>query len=196
MLFQPMFDEHLAQSRVDEPVPSATEINAQVVPPGTSCSTTIALDARPTSASSSTSDIHLPVQHQEIAEEPVPEDTPIIHNVLPPSHNLVTGDPGKTVMHRALWCCFYTELSRVEPKNLKMAVDRRLWFQAMQDVIYEFVDLKYGNSTSPIYVMAEGIDFEESFALVARIEAIRIFIANAATKNMIIYQMDVKTAFI
>ncbi|GKC43312.1 hypothetical protein Tco_1061034 [Tanacetum coccineum] len=33
MLFQPMFDEHLEQSRVNEPVPSATEINAQVVPP-------------------------------------------------------------------------------------------------------------------------------------------------------------------
>ncbi|GKB09980.1 retrovirus-related pol polyprotein from transposon TNT 1-94 [Tanacetum coccineum] len=94
MLFQPMFDEHLAQSRVDEPVPSATEINAQVVPPGSSLSTTIAQDAPSTSASSSTSDIHLPVQLQEIAEEPVPEDTPIIHNVLPPSHNLVTGDPG------------------------------------------------------------------------------------------------------
>nr|GEW45039.1 retrovirus-related Pol polyprotein from transposon TNT 1-94 [Tanacetum cinerariifolium] len=40
------------------------------------------------------------------------------------------------------------------------------------------------------------IDFEESFAPVARIEAIRIFIANAASKNMIIYQMDVKTAFL
>ncbi|GKC96400.1 retrovirus-related pol polyprotein from transposon TNT 1-94, partial [Tanacetum coccineum] len=42
----------------------------------------------------------------------------------------------------------------------------------------------------------EGINFEESFALVARIEAIRIFIANAAHKNMTIYQMDVKTAFL
>ncbi|GJX12120.1 retrovirus-related pol polyprotein from transposon TNT 1-94 [Tanacetum coccineum] len=40
----------------------------------------------------------------------------------------------------------------------------------------------------------EGIDFKESFAPVARIEAIRIFIANVANKNMIIYQMDVKTA--
>ncbi|GJX49510.1 copia protein [Tanacetum coccineum] len=38
----------------------------------------------------------------------------------------------------------------------------------------------------------EGIDFEESFAPVARIEAICIFIANAANKNMPIYQMDVK----
>nr|GEV84656.1 retrovirus-related Pol polyprotein from transposon TNT 1-94 [Tanacetum cinerariifolium] len=42
----------------------------------------------------------------------------------------------------------------------------------------------------------EGIDFEESFAPVARIEAIRIFIANAAHKNMTIYQMDVKTDFL
>ncbi|GKA66702.1 putative ribonuclease H-like domain-containing protein [Tanacetum coccineum] len=46
------------------------------------------------------------------------------------------------------------------------------------------------------YRQEEGIDFEESFAPVARIEAIRIFIANAASKNMTIYQMDVKTAFL
>ncbi|GJV38768.1 integrase, catalytic region, zinc finger, CCHC-type containing protein [Tanacetum coccineum] len=42
----------------------------------------------------------------------------------------------------------------------------------------------------------EGIDFEESFASVARIEAIHIFVANAANKNMTIFQMDVKTAFL
>ncbi|GJT04521.1 MAK10-like protein [Tanacetum coccineum] len=42
----------------------------------------------------------------------------------------------------------------------------------------------------------EGIDFEESFAPVARIEAIRIFVANAANKNMMIFQMDVKTDFL
>nr|GEY19667.1 copia protein [Tanacetum cinerariifolium] len=41
-----------------------------------------------------------------------------------------------------------------------------------------------------------GIDFEESFAPVARLEAIRIFIANAASQNMIIFQRDVKTAFL
>ncbi|GKB05215.1 retrovirus-related pol polyprotein from transposon TNT 1-94 [Tanacetum coccineum] len=46
------------------------------------------------------------------------------------------------------------------------------------------------------YRQEEGIDFEESFALVARIEAIIIFIANAASKNMTIYQMDVKIAFL
>nr|GEV35568.1 hypothetical protein [Tanacetum cinerariifolium] len=42
----------------------------------------------------------------------------------------------------------------------------------------------------------EGIDFEKSFAPVARIEVIRIFVVNAANKNMTIFQMDVKTAFL
>ncbi|GKD28985.1 retrovirus-related pol polyprotein from transposon TNT 1-94, partial [Tanacetum coccineum] len=46
------------------------------------------------------------------------------------------------------------------------------------------------------YRQEEGIDFEESFALVAHIEAIRIFIVNATSKNMTIYQMDVKTTFL
>nr|GEV43547.1 retrovirus-related Pol polyprotein from transposon TNT 1-94 [Tanacetum cinerariifolium] len=46
------------------------------------------------------------------------------------------------------------------------------------------------------WIYKEGIDFEESFALVARLEAIRIFLAYAAHKNMVVYQMDVKTAFL
>nr|GEW03415.1 copia protein [Tanacetum cinerariifolium] len=45
------------------------------------------------------------------------------------------------------------------------------------------------------YRQEEGIGFEESFALVARLEAIRIFLTYAAHKNMVVYQMDVKTAF-
>nr|GFA21278.1 retrovirus-related Pol polyprotein from transposon TNT 1-94 [Tanacetum cinerariifolium] len=46
------------------------------------------------------------------------------------------------------------------------------------------------------YRQEEGIDFEESFAPVACIEAIRIFIANATSRNLTVYQMDVKTAFL
>nr|GEZ86714.1 retrovirus-related Pol polyprotein from transposon TNT 1-94 [Tanacetum cinerariifolium] len=46
------------------------------------------------------------------------------------------------------------------------------------------------------YRQEEGIDFEKSFAPVARLEAIRIFLAYAAHKNMVVYQMDVKTAFL
>nr|GEW24605.1 retrovirus-related Pol polyprotein from transposon TNT 1-94 [Tanacetum cinerariifolium] len=46
------------------------------------------------------------------------------------------------------------------------------------------------------YRQEEGIYFKESFAPVARIEAIRIFIANASSKNITIYQMDIKTTFL
>ncbi|GJT43453.1 putative ribonuclease H-like domain-containing protein [Tanacetum coccineum] len=46
------------------------------------------------------------------------------------------------------------------------------------------------------YRQEEGLNFEESFAPVARLKAIRIFIANGASKNMTVYQMDVKTAFL
>ncbi|GKC31973.1 retrovirus-related pol polyprotein from transposon TNT 1-94, partial [Tanacetum coccineum] len=42
----------------------------------------------------------------------------------------------------------------------------------------------------------EGIDFEESFSPISRIEAIHIFVANSANKNMTIFQMGVKTAFL
>ncbi|GKC55613.1 retrovirus-related pol polyprotein from transposon TNT 1-94, partial [Tanacetum coccineum] len=46
------------------------------------------------------------------------------------------------------------------------------------------------------YAQKEGIDFEESFAPVARLETVWIFIAHAAHKSFTIYQMDVKTAFL
>nr|GEY32516.1 hypothetical protein [Tanacetum cinerariifolium] len=46
------------------------------------------------------------------------------------------------------------------------------------------------------YQQEEGIEFEESFALVARMEAIRIFLAYAAHKGFTVYQMDVKTEFL
>nr|GEW96955.1 copia protein [Tanacetum cinerariifolium] len=46
------------------------------------------------------------------------------------------------------------------------------------------------------YAQEEGIDLEESFALVARLEVVRIFVAYAAHKSFLIYQMDVKMAFL
>nr|GEV72467.1 hypothetical protein [Tanacetum cinerariifolium] len=45
------------------------------------------------------------------------------------------------------------------------------------------------------YAQKEGVDFKESFALVARLEAVRLFIAYAAHKSFTVYQMDVKTTF-
>ncbi|GJT85228.1 reverse transcriptase domain-containing protein [Tanacetum coccineum] len=191
----------------------------------TSLSTTNCSDARQQVLLIVTSDSQLPVQHQEISRR-----HPIIHDRTnqvnyPPDHirrwtkdhplDNIVGNPSRPVSTRkqlasdALWCCFHTELSKVEPKNFKMAMIEDCWFQAMQDEIHEFDRLEvwgsfeYGDVlknkvrlVAKGYRQEEGIDFEESFAPVARIETIRICIANAATKNMIIYQMDVKTAFL
>nr|GFB92370.1 retrovirus-related Pol polyprotein from transposon TNT 1-94 [Tanacetum cinerariifolium] len=46
------------------------------------------------------------------------------------------------------------------------------------------------------YAQKEGVDFKESFAPVARLEAVRLFITYAAHKSFTVYQMDVKTAFL
>nr|GFD39762.1 retrovirus-related Pol polyprotein from transposon TNT 1-94 [Tanacetum cinerariifolium] len=46
------------------------------------------------------------------------------------------------------------------------------------------------------YRQEEGIDFEKSFAPVARMEGIRKFLAYATHKGFTVYQMDVKTAFL
>nr|GEV21295.1 retrovirus-related Pol polyprotein from transposon TNT 1-94 [Tanacetum cinerariifolium] len=95
--------------------------------------------------------------------------------------------------------------STKSPYNFKSAIIEDCWFQAMQDEIHEFDRLQVWKLVpQPDCVMIitlkwiykEGIDFEESFAPVARIEAIRIFISNVASTNMIVYQMDVKTAFL
>nr|GEX16893.1 retrovirus-related Pol polyprotein from transposon TNT 1-94 [Tanacetum cinerariifolium] len=46
------------------------------------------------------------------------------------------------------------------------------------------------------YAQKEGIDFEESFAPVARLEAVRLFFAYATNKSFIVYHMDIKTSFL
>ncbi|GKE54479.1 retrovirus-related pol polyprotein from transposon TNT 1-94 [Tanacetum coccineum] len=269
-----MFDEYFEVTRVDAPIPSATAVNAHVVPPGISVSITFAQDEPSTSFSPSSSGIQPPVIQRDVAVGPTIEDTPITQATLHPLNNLVTeelgstqsssgdvsidepnqvnqplahlrkwskdhpldnivGNPSRSVSTRKqlasddLWCCFHTELSKLEPKNFKMAVIEDCWFQVMQDEIHEFDRLEVWELVPrPVYVMVIALKwiykvkldeygdvlknkawlvakgyrqeegFEELFTPVARIEAIRIFIANAATKNMIIYQMDVKTAFL
>nr|GEV44026.1 retrovirus-related Pol polyprotein from transposon TNT 1-94 [Tanacetum cinerariifolium] len=58
------------------------------------------------------------------------------------------------------------------------------WIESMQEELYQFDRLD------------EGVDFEESFAPVARLEAVRLFIAYVAHKSFTVYQMDVKIAFL
>ena len=46
------------------------------------------------------------------------------------------------------------------------------------------------------YTQEEGIDYDEIFAPVARLEAIRIFLAYDASENFTVYQLDMKSAFL
>ncbi|GJT55350.1 retrovirus-related pol polyprotein from transposon TNT 1-94 [Tanacetum coccineum] len=107
----------------------------------------------------------------------------------------VIGDPSRPVYTRhqlqdeALLCYFDAFLSSVEPKSYIEALTKSCWIEAMQEELNEFERLE-------VWELEEGIDFEESFAPIARLEAIRIFISSAAHMNMVVYQMDVKIAFL
>ncbi|GKA59099.1 retrovirus-related pol polyprotein from transposon TNT 1-94 [Tanacetum coccineum] len=108
---------------------------------------------------------------------------------------------------QALFCYYDVFLTSVEPKNYKDALTQACWIEAMQVELHEFKRLEvwelvaHPNKNKARFVargyrQEEGIDFEESFALVARLDGIRIFLAYAAHMNMIVYQMDVKMAFL
>ncbi|GJR47731.1 retrovirus-related pol polyprotein from transposon TNT 1-94 [Tanacetum coccineum] len=79
----------------------------------------------------------------------------------------------------------------------KYSLTQSYWIEAMQEELNEFERLENKvRLVAHAYRQEEGIDFEESFSLVARLEAIRIFLAFTAHMNMVVYQMDVKTAFL
>nr|GEW37615.1 hypothetical protein [Tanacetum cinerariifolium] len=78
--------------------------------------------------------------------------------------------------------CF---LSQVEPKKISQALEDESWVDAIQEELLQFKIQK-----------EERIDYDEVFTPVARIEAIRIFLAFASYMGFIVYQMDVKSAFL
>ncbi|GJV10472.1 retrovirus-related pol polyprotein from transposon TNT 1-94 [Tanacetum coccineum] len=159
-------------------------------------STSIDLDAPSTNSTShgSSSNVrpsHTPFEHLGRWTKDHP-----IENVI--------GDHSRSVSTRkqletdTIWCYFDVFLTFVEPKKFKQAMTEPSWIDAMQEEIHEFERLQVWELVPcPDKVMQEeGIDFEESFIPVAIIDAIHIFIANAANKNMTIFQMDVKTTFL
>nr|GEU92842.1 retrotransposon protein, putative, unclassified [Tanacetum cinerariifolium] len=113
-------------------------------------------------------------------------DVPNQHHPL----EQVIGNPSLSVRTRCQlesdgeMCMFALTVSQTEPKNIKEAMADSSWIASMQEELHQFDRLD------------EGVDFEESFAPVARLEAVRLFIAYAAHKSFTVYQIDVKTAFL
>nr|GEV38893.1 hypothetical protein [Tanacetum cinerariifolium] len=102
----------------------------------------------------------------------------------------VIGNPSQSVRTRRQlesdgeMYMFALTMSRIEPKTIRQAMDDSVWIESMQEELHQFDRLD------------EGVDFEESFAPVARLEAVRLFIAYATYKSFTVYQMDVKIAFL
>ncbi|GJT86226.1 retrovirus-related pol polyprotein from transposon TNT 1-94, partial [Tanacetum coccineum] len=88
-------------------------------------------------------------------------------------------------------CMYALTVSTIEPKNIKEAM---LWKNKCD--VENIIAWNKNRLVAKGYKQEEDIDFEELFAPVARLEAVRMFIAYAAHKNFTIFQMDVKMAFL
>nr|GFA78057.1 putative ribonuclease H-like domain-containing protein [Tanacetum cinerariifolium] len=92
-------------------------------------------------------------------------------------------------------CMFALTVSRTEPKNIKEVINLKWLWKNKRDEENTVIRNK-SRLVAKGYAQKEGVDFEESFAPVARLEAVRLFIVYAAYKSFTVYQMDVKTAFL
>ncbi|GJT03576.1 putative ribonuclease H-like domain-containing protein [Tanacetum coccineum] len=109
-------------------------------------------------------------------------------------------------LHTCLFACF---LSQEEPKKVIQALKDLCWIDTMQEELLQF-KLQQRNKKDEIgimirnkarlvaqgYTQEEGIDYDEVFTQVTRIETIRLFLAYASFKDFVVYQMHVKSAFL
>nr|GEW20717.1 retrovirus-related Pol polyprotein from transposon TNT 1-94 [Tanacetum cinerariifolium] len=179
ILFQPIFDEYLEPLRVDRPVSPALAVLVPVNSVDIPSSTAIDQDAP--------SPIHSP-------------SSSALQSPQPTSATSSSGDASSANSTYAMQDEIH-EFDRLQVWELVPQLDCVMiialkWIYKVK--LDEYVDVQKNKArlVDKGYRQEEGINFEESFAPVSRIEAIRIFIANAASKNMTIYHMDVKTAFL
>nr|GEV28757.1 retrovirus-related Pol polyprotein from transposon TNT 1-94 [Tanacetum cinerariifolium] len=117
---------------------------------------------------------------------------------------LVIGEPSRPVLTRNQLktdgdvCIYALTGSIMEPKSVKEALTDHSWIESMQEELHQFIRLDHDEENTVIrnktrlvvrgYRQKEGINFEESFAPVAQMEAIRIFLAYAAHKGFTVNQ--------
>ncbi|GKA91469.1 retrovirus-related pol polyprotein from transposon TNT 1-94 [Tanacetum coccineum] len=172
ILFQPMFDELLnPSSSVDRPALEVISLIAEVV----ALEPTVSTDS--------------------------PSSTTVDHDAPSP----IEPKTYKDALTQACWIeAMQEELNEFEclevlelvPRLDKVMVSTLKWiYKVKLDELGGILKNK-ARLVARGYRQVEGIDFEESFAPVARLDVIQIFLAFVAHINMIVYQMDVKTAFL
>ncbi|GKD18864.1 retrovirus-related pol polyprotein from transposon TNT 1-94 [Tanacetum coccineum] len=181
IMFQPMFDEYFQPSPnvVSHVLPAVAPILTDTT--GTPSSTSIDQDAPAVSTS--------PTSHET--------QSPVIFEVEPKNY--------KEALLESLWIeAMQEEIHEFERLQVWELVPRPYYIMMISlKWIFKVKLDEFGGVlknkerlVAKGFRQEEGIDFEESFTPVAFIEAIRIFVANAAHKNMTVYQMDVKTTFL
>ncbi|GJT75467.1 retrovirus-related pol polyprotein from transposon TNT 1-94 [Tanacetum coccineum] len=198
----------------DQSSPALT-VSVLVTLAGIPSSTTIDQDAPSPSHSPSSSALQSPSLHQGITAESTlmennpfaPVDNDPFINVFAPEPSFEASSSGdlssaespyvtQTLQHLGKWSKDHPLDNIIVPKPDCVMIIALKWIYKVKLDEYGDVLKNKARLVAKGYRQEEGIDFKESFAPVARIEAIRIFIANAASKNITIYQMDVNTAFL
>ncbi|GJZ10965.1 retrovirus-related pol polyprotein from transposon TNT 1-94, partial [Tanacetum coccineum] len=135
------------------------------------------------------------------AEDAIFDAYEFINPFATPVTKVVRVNPSKLVQTRRQVatdpeiCFFALTVSKTEPKNIKEAMDDHAWIKSMQEDLHQF-DRLGARLVAKGYRQEERINFKESFAPVARLETVRIFIAYATHKSFPIFQMDVKMTFL
>ncbi|GJX34315.1 retrovirus-related pol polyprotein from transposon TNT 1-94 [Tanacetum coccineum] len=225
ILFQPLFDELLnPPSSVDHPAPEVIDPIAEVVAPGHVASTglpssiTVDQDAPSPSNSQTTPKTQSPIISNDVEEENHDLDVAHMNNepffgILIPENNSEASSSSDGIPTIVQTVAPYSEHVNKWTKDhpldnfiieLGRPVSTRL--QLHEQALFCYYDVKLDELRGILknkarlvargYRQEEGIDFEESFAPVARLDAILIFLVFAAHMNMIVYQIDVKTAFL
>nr|GEU84292.1 putative ribonuclease H-like domain-containing protein [Tanacetum cinerariifolium] len=123
--------------------------------------------------------------------------SPIPTSRVHKDHHMLNDD-----FHTCMFACF---LSQEEPKRVHQALKDPSWIEAMQEELLQFkmqkdergiVVRNKARLVAKGHTQEEGIDYEEVFAPVARIDAIRLFLAYASFMGFMVYQIDVKSAFL
>nr|GFB92824.1 hypothetical protein [Tanacetum cinerariifolium] len=108
----------------------------------------------------------------------------------------IIGDPKSSVLTRrqlANSCLFSCLISSIEPANVVEALRDADWNKKDESSL---VIRNKARLVAVGYSQQEGIDYDETFAPVSRIKAIRLFVAYATHKDFTVFQMDVKTTFL
>nr|GEU33737.1 retrovirus-related Pol polyprotein from transposon TNT 1-94 [Tanacetum cinerariifolium] len=223
LLFQPLFDELLTHPpSVDPSAPKVIalidELVALKLAESTSSpsSTIVDQDAPSSSKSQTTLETQPPVIPQDVKEDnhdievahigndplfgmPILEVSSDQSSSTVSSHTIVHLDH-QIPQHNSKWTKDHPLDNIIvrEPvprPDKAMVITFKLIYKVKPDKLGGILKNK-ARLVARGYRQEEGIDFEESFALVARLEAIRIFLAYATKKNTVVYQMDVKTTFL